>query len=115
MSRQFTVQAVYITTGLASAPDHDGKLWVNPDIPAGTLIALGTDNEWYIHRGSEREPVYFGFANTQPVTLFRDYWRILVPLDVDTTYGQSILNVPKSAVKPGCIYCYGPLGWVKQP
>lgn len=99
MSRYLFASAVYQTMEEATA-QQGGTLWTRKDIPVGTILAYGTDGEWYKY---DREPRIMKEEIPLPrdgkIQLFRDYWKIAtLGINDKSAYTLSLISVLKKKV-----------------
>jgi hypothetical protein len=83
MSRNFNVTAIYVITEQVPVPDHSGNPYTPEVYKAGTICALGEDREWYLytHRFTDEGDLHSSSwprINKGLISLFRDYWRVIV-------------------------------------
>lgn len=99
MCKQFKVAKILVTTGPATANNHDGKPFTVDTVPVGTVFAFGTDGNLYVSNndipeawGDEMQRYYSRYK--RPQELFRDYWRFVMDAD---TYKLATTQPEKAA------------------
>ena len=98
MSRYLQTKNVFITTGPAIAPNHDGTPYTNTDFPTGTIIGEGVDGEWYYFQPPFSTEDYadrlLWKKKTKYHQHFRDYWRILAH-SPGAPYYEAFMSAPR--------------------
>jgi hypothetical protein len=95
-------RAIYVTTGPAIAPNHDGMPFVNPDVPVGSVLAYDDEGNLFQRRSEYDYMPSFRAAWPRPdnrgrVRSHRDYWLHVQP-SPDSPYRRSIEAATKQLV-----------------
>jgi hypothetical protein len=79
MCVRFFAWHIEVLTEQAAGTDHNGEPYVNPDYPAGTVIATDKSGNKYRYVGFGASPELdsecWPNATKRGIPLYRDYWR----------------------------------------